>query len=904
MARNGRLPTHTSGTIIDLLISLHDRPQKPTTHPEWIAHSDHRLVYVDLPCNIEVNLRSGLGRVSWASPDVWDAALTSITPWLAMLVAANEALLSDPALRPHCSGGTVSVKHRRKLLDAAAWARNATYVVLGHTCGAVRAHRPPRGAPEARATGCRPTWSTQYTAVQTYRHLRKTDPGAAESYLSKHFSVGQAFQVALVDSDTGEPLSTRQMIEALVGDLMHRAHCDFERDADLHLAMLKQLSGIRQSGGKSACTAEASACQGSVPYTNVELDLALARINVAKACLQLPYAAVKANCQVGRSLTLTLMNLSRQFGIISHHWALRQFTPIRKAGPALVKKQANLRPISLCADLAQVSDSLWVGRNVAKLTPFVGPDQVGGISDPLSVVLAVVLLAQLRASQFLPTYLGLLDLRWAFDVADPTGMLHACAEAGVCCSDWLLLDDIFRLDCQCLHLHGMLSQAFVLGTGTPQGRSISMYTFNALLRRLRDFICVKLSGGIRTLFPQYAISAYRQTASSSPTLPMRSLCADPAVVHRMAGHIKRLAAPAPYSQHLALCTTRHHLARLPNENDRLLLMELLGDECMGPLQYVDDTSAACPSIAAVAAITNKDEASACSKYSSFAKAPFNYGPNKMAVMALLGSTHPASSLVGCDVVDTYVLLGCLIDEGLTFVPLLKATCARSMEQFVRLYHAGESGGFSVPVVSAQVPIRIEPGIMYVAPLLFLADRMRYSLDRLQIRWARMLLNCGSGPPLNWALLRLQCGWELRLSTKVLEATFMAFARLQILPSTHPGARMLNVACLSGAETWAVKVRAALSSSELPEPIPELAQCGLFSMEAITQSRTDKEARRQLLRRYRHAVVRPILAQMDVQVLQQTLSCHSTFPPWSLAEFVTGSPRVPMDLLEEDQVPRE
>jgi len=260
-------------------------------------------------------------------------------------------------------------------------------------------------------------------------------------------------------------------------------------------------------------------------------------------------------------------------------------------------------------------------------------------------------------------------------------------------------------------------------------------------------------------------------------------------------------------------------------------------------------------------------------------------------------------VVGCDVVDTYVLLGCLIDEGLTFVPLLKATCARSMEQFVRLYHAGESGGFSVPVVSAQVPIRIEPGIMYVAPLLFLADRMRYSLDRLQIRWARMLLNCGSGPPLNWALLRLQCGWELRLSTKVLEATFMAFARLQILPSTHPGARMLNVACLSGAETWAVKVRAALSSSELPEPIPELAQCGLFSMEAITQSRTDKEARRQLLRRYRHAVVRTILTQMDVQVLQQTLSCHSSFPPWSLADFVTGSPRIPMDLLEVEWSPR-
>ena len=208
-------------------------------------------------------------------------------------------------------------------------------------------------------------------------------------------------------------------------------------------------------------------------------------------------------------------------------------------------------------------------------------------------------------------------------------------------------------------------------------------------------------------------------------------------------------------------------------------------------------------------------------------AAFNYGTNKTAVMAVLGSQRPTPSDVGCDVVDQYVLLGCMVDAQLSFPPLLKAACSRGMQQFTQLYHAGESGGFSVPVVSAQVAVRIEPGILYVAPLLFLAARMRHSLDKVQCNWARTLLNCRLGPPLCWALLRMQCGWDMRLSTKVLEATFMAFARLQILPLEHPGARMLYLACSLGSASWASRVRLALVSSDLPEPIPEIGQCGLF-----------------------------------------------------------------------------
>ena len=127
----------------------------------------------------------------------------------------------------------------------------------------------------------------------------------------------------------------------------------------------------------------------------------------------------------------------------------------------MVRKVSCLRPISLCCDMAQVIDALWLGRNADRLECFFGHSQTGGVSDPLSLVLALVIHAQLRAYQGMPTYWALLDQKWAFDVAIFEGMLSACFDAGVRCDDWLLLDDIFRMDRQCLQLHGFLSDIFV-----------------------------------------------------------------------------------------------------------------------------------------------------------------------------------------------------------------------------------------------------------------------------------------------------------------------------------------------------------------------------------------------------------------------------------------------------------
>ena len=107
-------------------------------------------------------------------------------------------------------------------------------------------------------------------------------------------------------------------------------------------------------------------------------------------------------------------------------------------------------------------------RNAQKLEDFAGLGQVGGSSDAISLVLAIVLLCQVRHHQGIATstLLAILDLKWAFDLANIDGMLFSCPLASIEGLDWLLVDDILRMDHQVLELHGILTAVFALGVGT------------------------------------------------------------------------------------------------------------------------------------------------------------------------------------------------------------------------------------------------------------------------------------------------------------------------------------------------------------------------------------------------------------------------------------------------------
>ena len=154
-----------------------------------------------------------------------------------------------------------------------------------------------------------------------------------------------------------------------------------------------------------------------------------------------PLAALKAEASTFRELTRALVNLGRLGQITSSFWCSRKITPLRKAGPRLVRKVINLRPISQGTDMASAQDGLWLLRCQDLLERFSGPSQMGGKWDVMAVVVAVILHLQLRQFQGLDSYVLFADLKHAYDSASREAMLVACYSAGIVETEWMLLFD-------------------------------------------------------------------------------------------------------------------------------------------------------------------------------------------------------------------------------------------------------------------------------------------------------------------------------------------------------------------------------------------------------------------------------------------------------------------------------
>ena len=107
--------------------------------------------------------------------------------------------------------------------------------------------------------------------------------------------------------------------------------------------------------------------------------------------------------------------------------------------------------------MTSVVDGLWTLRNAPLLQTYCGVAQQGGVGDPISPLLAVLLHAQLRCAQGLPTYWAVTDLQWAFDVASHPAMLLNAYEAGVRGHDWSFLVDFMSSDNQSIALRGHAS---------------------------------------------------------------------------------------------------------------------------------------------------------------------------------------------------------------------------------------------------------------------------------------------------------------------------------------------------------------------------------------------------------------------------------------------------------------
>ncbi|CAK0864133.1 unnamed protein product, partial [Prorocentrum cordatum] len=188
--------------------------------------------------------------------------------------------------------------------------------------------------------------------------------GAAERFLSGFFKDADRFDIQLVSPVTGRTQSTSEMLDAIQADLLGRAQNDFPQCPVERDRMSRVVSGIRRAGA-------ASGPERAQPlYSETEVEEAIALLKLGKRTVHLCNAAVKAPVQEGFRLTRALLNLGRRLCVTSRFWSLRQFSPLRKSGPPVVRKVSALRPVSFASDMASVQDALWIARNGALIEAY------------------------------------------------------------------------------------------------------------------------------------------------------------------------------------------------------------------------------------------------------------------------------------------------------------------------------------------------------------------------------------------------------------------------------------------------------------------------------------------------------------------------------------------------------
>ena len=317
-----------------------------------------------------------------------------------------------------------------------------------------------------------------------------------------------------------------------------------------------------------------------------------------------------------------------------------------------------------------------------------------------------------------------------------------------------------------------------------------------------------------------------------------------------------------YSESLAKAATI--LANISSHDDRISILEELGTYPLGPLHFVDDGSGPYATVRDVAAIVHN----ALPQYEQLVKAKFNFEPNKTAVLPMMDADTPCDAEFGCSIAYIYKCLGVKTDAGLTFEPRLKQVVSIGHAVFRELHHVAESVGLPIPMIAAQVTVRLVPLVLFACEVLALVPSAEKKLNRLQACWAKRLLGAAKHTDLRAALSVIQCGWTQRLGTMMWERSIITLARIQLFPLDHPAAMMALLAEDSNAPTWYSTVRDEMSSNAKGYPIPPICKCTLFPRHLLNQARSDKAIRKNILRRYRLEIVRVKLQHRDTVAFQR------------------------------------
>ena len=166
---------------------------------------------------------------------------------------------------------------------------------------------------------------------------------------------------------------------------------------------------------------------------------------------------------------------------------------------------------------------------------------------------------------------------------------------------------------------------------------------------------------------------------------------------------------------------------------------------------------------------------------------------------------------------------------------------------------------TIPLQANEVRPRIE-ACLYGLEMCVLTSQAESRLNRMQAGWARVLLGIGQCSEGTWMHLVAECGWRVRLGTRMWERAIMLKARLSLLPKCNPVHRILCTATTSTTTTWISVVRDWQMHAGLPSAIPDLLET--CSLDDVELARGCRSIRKRLIDRYKSHHVRPILQQYD------------------------------------------
>ena len=869
VACNPRFPTHVSGTIIDLVLTDRCQPLPVDVVQEDIGASDHFMVISRCPVSLQASFESSVGRVIWSQSNEWDEALASAESSFALAALITNDVQVEIAANKHC----LLPKRKRDLLDAAAWIREVLVCFTGHCGGLTRVrgvagqkNRWPQRVPKVcdfqnydqyKAAVKQFDDQTKAATVSRYLSLLTSQPNQAKAFLSSWFKKDRDFGYALAEPNTGAVSGVQQTISAIQHDLLGRADNDFYQDPECERALEQSVRTIHRHKAVPrgipglADAPESNTAVNAAPYSWQELEEVQRSFRLRKQSYRCALAAAKTSCPPAKALNLALVNLARECELTSSLWCERRITPIRKAGPRVVRKVTNLRPISVVSDMAAVQDGLWLGRCKKILEDFTGAAQLGGKFETVAIVLAVILHAQIRHSQGLHTYLLFADIQSAYDATDHNAMLLAAFHAGVVGTEWLLLWDFLHMDSAVLSLGGVVSDAMSFRAGLPQGKRFAVHIFTAfmkLLQQILSSVC-QPSNSVLPSFAADAIAGLWTTLTPVPELcRLEPLNDGPAIVARL----QRLMLQG-WDQRLIRRVAIHDLGRLNSIDERVQILENLGHSPLGPLLFIDDVVAPFPSCTEVC----KAATEGLDLFAHTVRAKFNMGPSKTAIMPCYDAPDVPLVDIAC---ETYKLLGVQLERGLSLEMRLAHILKVGNALFQELMTMAKQAGFPPPVLAVAITERVEPVILYAAELLPLVPNAYSQLNRLQADWAKQILAGKAGSAIRGPLAVATVGWHFRLGTKAKLRALAYLAKISILPQDHPVYRMVTMAESIHNGTWLHMTRDLL---EQCGGIPPLQDSGVCTLEEMELARSCKALRKTLLQRYKRLVLTPRLSALDL-----------------------------------------